>query len=67
MENKNDDENNNEDENKPKFPTENHLDEYVNPKKIKFEPKNWQAVFDFIRQMRGQNEAPVDTMGKNLF
>ncbi|CRK99955.1 CLUMA_CG013252, isoform A [Clunio marinus] len=32
-------------------------------KKTKFIPKNWQNVLDNVRQMRNDNDAPVDSMG----
>lgn len=32
-------------------------------KKQKWEPNNWRELFELIRQMRGEQAAPVDTMG----
>lgn len=51
------DENNNYDDYKSK------LEGYANPKKLKWEPANWQEQFELIRKMRNENNAPVDTMG----
>ena len=60
------DEDNNKGEVKPDFSIKDQLAEYKNPKKIKFEPENWKLVLEYIRQMRGQKDAPVDTMGLKL-
>jgi hypothetical protein len=57
------DEISNKDEIKPDFSIGDQLAEPKSQKKIKFEPDNWKLIFEYIRQMRGQRDAPVDTMG----
>ena len=30
---------------------------------VKWEPKNWKSTLEYIKEMRKNNPAPVDTMG----
>lgn len=48
---------------KSEYSVTEQLAAFVNPKKINWEPPNWEEQYELIRQMRGTKDAPVDTLG----